>query len=143
MGQVKNIKLHIVTDIKTRTKDQIKMADKMSNVVQGELMSWATTTDYTGPIGVTVKFTLKDSEVANFQALCKKQLDAVKSLPGMKVYKMHEDFKNPNCFFLVEEWESMAAWKPYLTSPERAENAKGMMPLMAGPPHIALYKIKN
>ena len=119
------------------------MTDSMSNIKQGELMSWVGTTDYTGGIGVTVKFTLKDSEIANFQALCKNQLDFVMTLKGHKSFKMHEDFKNPAVFWLVEEWESMAAWKPYLASKERAANAEAMMPMMAGPPFIALYKIKN
>ena len=61
------------------------MAGSMSNVEQGELVAWASSTDYTGPIGVTVKFVVKDSEVAKFQSLCKKQLDFVKSMSGMYI----------------------------------------------------------
>merc|ERR1712142_9790 len=151
MGQIKNIKLHIVTDIKntnhlppvTKHHKQNKMADSMSNIQQGELVAWVGSTDYTGGIGVTVKFTVKDSEKSNFQGLCKKQMDFVNGQSGVKSFKLHEDFKNPAVFWLVEEWESMAAWKPYLASKERAANAEAMMPMMAGPPHIALYKIKN
>merc|ERR1711973_381091 len=152
MGQIKNIKLHIVTDIKTRTSTiiqkpdsshHLKMADGMSNIQQGELMEWVKTTDYTGGVGVTVKFLLKHSEIDKFKGLCKKQMDFVNTQPGVKSFKLHEDLKNPACFWLVEEWESMAAWKPYLVSKERAGNAQEMMPMMAGPPHIALYKIKN
>ena len=106
-------------------------------------MAWANSTDYTGPVGVTVKFPVKESEVTNFQTIFKKNHDFVTAQQGCKIFKLHEDFKDQCCFWLVEEWESIAAWKPYLLSDERLANGKAMMPMMAGPPHLAVYKIMN
>ena len=113
----------------------------MSNVVEGELMNWAKTTNYNGPIGITVKFPVIDSEVSNFQTIYQKNHDFAKSQEGCKVFKMNQDFKSHSCFWLVEEWDSIAAWKTYLLSEERSTNAKALMPMMEEPPHLAVYKI--
>eukprot|EP00493_Phyllostaurus_siculus_P012775 UN12962 len=119
------------------------MAESMSNVQQGELMEWANSTDYSGPIGITVKFPVKPSEVANFQGIQSKLGEFARSQSGCKVFALHEDFKDQSCFWLVEEWESTSAWKPYLMSSERGSNAQNMMAMMSGPPRMALYKIKK
>jgi quinol monooxygenase YgiN len=90
-----------------------------------------------------VKFSVKESEVSKFQSLQKKHAEFATSQPGCKVFKLNHDFKNSSWLWLVEEWESMAVWKPYLQSAERAKNAESMMGLLAGPPQMAMYKIKN
>ena len=99
--------------------------------------------DNLGSIGLTVKYPVKDAEIANFQSIQKKLEDLATSQPGCKTFKLHEDFKDPSFFWLVEEWESTEAWKPYLMSEERATNAELMMDMMSGLPQMALYKITN
>ena len=116
------------------------MASSMSNVNEGELMEWANSTDYTGPIGITVKFPVKESEISSFQTIYQKNHDIVMSKEGCKTFKINEDFKRQSCYWVVEEWESIAAWKPYLLSDERYANAEAMKSMMEEPPHLAVYK---
>ena len=48
---------------------------------------------HTGPIGITVKFPVKPSEVANFQGIQNKLGEFARSQSGCKVFALHEDFK--------------------------------------------------
>ena len=62
------------------------MAGSMSNVKEGELMEWAKTTTYNGPIGITVKFPVNKSEVSAFQIIFQKNHDLATSQQGCKVF---------------------------------------------------------
>jgi len=115
----------------------------MDNAQPRELLKWATTTDYAGPIGITVKLAMKDSEVDNFRSFVRKNQELADTYPGCKMFKMSEDIKDENCFWLVQEWESIESWKPYLFSQERAANADATFPLMTGSSHLAMYKLPN
>ena len=87
-----------------------------------------------------MKYPVKESEITNFQTTQQKLQEFATSQPGCKTFKLHEDFKDSSYFWLVEEWESVDAWKPYLMSDERSANAKSLMDMMTGLPQLALYK---
>ena len=90
-----------------------------------------------------MKYDVQPTERTNFQNLQKKLEELATSKPGCKIFKLHEDFKNPSCFWLIEEWESVASWKPYLLSADRATSVESMMAMVNGIPKVALYKVSN
>ena len=56
-------------------------------------MKWLETTEYTGPISLTVKFYVKENEVSKFREIMKTMVEYSNSDHGALMYKLNDDFK--------------------------------------------------
>ena len=113
----------------------------MENIELGpEFMKWLETADYTGPISLTVKFYVKESEVSKFREIMKTMVEYSNSDHGALMYKLNEDFKDSTVFWLTEEWKSVADLKNHATDENHGKVGKMLGETLRAPPHVGLYK---
>ncbi len=64
---------------------------------------------------------------------------ASRTLDGCEAYGFHEGLGTPGRVLLYEEWTDFAAFERYKASAAFADNAKKLMPMLAGKPDSAYY----
>ena len=116
----------------------------MENIQLGpEFIKWLETTDYTGPISLTVKFYVKENEVSKFREIMKTMVEYSNSDHGALMYKLNDDFKDSTVFWLTEEWKSVSDLKNHATDENHGKVAKTLGETLRAPPHVGLYKNNN
>ena len=114
----------------------------MNNIV--DVPGWLKSTDYTGPVGLTVKCYIRPEMVKEFKVLMKEHLETTFKEPGVLHFKFNSDYEFESVFWLVEEWESPAALLTHLsTSWFREQYLVRSIPMNLQPSQRALYKINN
>ena len=113
----------------------------MENIQLGpEFLKWLETTEYTGSISLTVKFYVKEDQVAKFCEIMKKMVAYSNNDHGALMYKLNEDFKDSTIFWLTEEWKSVSDLKNHATDENHAKVAKMLEETFRAAPHVGLYK---
>ena len=114
----------------------------MNNIV--DVGGWLKKTDYTGPIGLTVKCYIKPDSVAEYRALMKEHIAVTMTEPGVLHFKFNSDYEEAHIFWLVEEWASPAALLTHLSTPWFQDNyIVRSGPISSQPSQRAIYKINN
>ena len=113
----------------------------MENIQLGpEFMKWLETTDYTGPISLTVKFYVKENEVSKFREIMKTMVEYSNSDHSALMYKLNDDFKDSTVFWLTEEWKSVSDLKNHATDENHGKVGKMLGETLRAPTHVGLYK---
>ena len=114
----------------------------MDNIrfAEGKFYNWLQTANYTGPVGLTAKMYVKADRVVEFLEIMEYNFSSTRGESGLRIYKLHADFKDPLAYWLVEEWESVSDVKSHCTSDKYVEGSKKMLGLLKDPIcRIALY----
>ncbi|MCL1065700.1 antibiotic biosynthesis monooxygenase [Shewanella olleyana] len=120
----------------------------MSKVTFEETLEWFNTTDYTGAIGLTVKFPVPEEKAEAFAVFLKDYIPYVLKEEGCIDFGFQRDWKKPNEFWLTERWASVKILLAHL-GPDSRKNTKyeGNKPLEimaefgAKPEPAAIYRI--
>ena len=138
--------------LKTRRKNRA-LPNREQNVVKNETLTmnsmsleeflpWLENTDYKGPIGITSKWYVKADKVSKFCQIMNGHVAFVNSQIGVRLYKLHSDFKNPLAFWQFEEWDSVRDLKNLCSSETYIKNEELLQDTLGEPVlHIGLYKI--
>ncbi|MEI8642785.1 antibiotic biosynthesis monooxygenase [Pseudoalteromonas sp. Hal040] len=115
-----------------------------------ETMEWFVSTEHKGAIGLTVKFPIPEANVQAFIDFFTDYTPYVLEEDGCLQFGFHQDWKNPNVFWLVESWASTSILLEHLgpnsrkgTKYEGETPLKIMAELGAKPEPAALYLVEN
>ncbi|WP_285163022.1 putative quinol monooxygenase [Shewanella goraebulensis] len=120
----------------------------MSNITFEETLEWFKTTDYTGAIGLTVKFPVPAENTEKFAEFLKDYTPYVLEEEGCIDFGFQRDWKNPNEFWLTERWASVQILLSHL-GPDSRKGTKyeGGTPLQimadfgVQPDPVAIYRL--
>ena len=113
-----------------------------------ETLEWLQTTEYSGSIGVTALFRVKDQYYDRFIALLKDYIPYVVKEEGCLDFSFNRDWRNKNDIWLVEKWSSPKSLIFHL-GPDARKGTKyeGNIPLIKfaqmeiKPEPAAIYKL--
>ena len=114
----------------------------MNNIL--DVPGWLKSTDYTGPVGLTVKCYIKPDKVGEYKDLMKEHLEETLKEPGVLRFRVNSDYESGNIFWLLEEWESPAAMLTHLSTPWFQDQfLVRVKPMSQQVSQRGLYKINN
>ena len=109
-----------------------------------EFMTWLKTTEYNGPIGATLKFYVKEESAKEFKDMIIKKVRSEMTKNKCKSMKLNVDFKDPNIFWINEEWNHVSDLKNWCTSDAYKNMMPALYPMMQDKPfQLALYKLEE
>ena len=112
----------------------------MNNIV--DVPGWLKSTDYTGPVGLTVKCYIRPETVKEYKMLMKEHLEETLKEPGLLHFQFNSDYESDSIFWFVEEWENPAALLTHLsTSWFKDQYLKRSIPMSQQSSQRALYKL--
>ena len=112
----------------------------MENIGIAEFYDWLKTTDYAGAISLTAKFYVKPGYQDSFKDSMKSNVMFSRTESGMIWYKMYADYKDPQVFWLVEEWASVEDLMNHVTSKTYVANEPALLEAVERDTQIAVYK---
>ncbi|MBX7482998.1 putative quinol monooxygenase [Qipengyuania qiaonensis] len=120
----------------------------MSKITFEETIEWFKSTDYAGPIGLTVKFPVPAENADKFRDFLNDYAPYVVKEEGCIEFTWHCDWKDPNAFWLTERWQSAKILLKHLgpdsrpgTPYEGETPLKIMADLGAAPDPAAIYRM--
>ncbi|MCG9696575.1 antibiotic biosynthesis monooxygenase family protein [Shewanella sp. Isolate11] len=115
-----------------------------------ETIEWFNSTAHQGAIGLTVKFPIPEENVQAFIDFFTDYTPYVLEEEGCLQFGFHRDWKEPNVFWLVENWASTKILLAHLSADSRKGTKyegdaplKIMAELGAKPEPAALYLVNN
>eukprot|EP00111_Clytia_hemisphaerica_P023534 TCONS_00069339-protein len=110
--------------------DNLKLFD-------GEMAQWMGSTDYKGPLGLTVKLYIQEDQVDAFLEIMRQMIATTVAEKGCNKYLLNEDYKDASIFWLTEEWASVENLGNHLNQPLFKEKMGQITPMLREPRVLA------
>jgi quinol monooxygenase YgiN len=94
--------------------------------------------DPTGPFTLVVRFKVKESATAKFEAAFAKAAQETRKEKGNRAYDLNRDTQAPTQYLLYERWQDLAALEAHLKTPYIRKVLAETADLQAGPAEVGI-----